>query len=404
MKKRIALVVNSLSGGGAEKTVSNLSRGLADQYDVDIIVNDEEHLDYPYKGRIISLHLPPNMERMGAAYQLLALAKRTRVLRHLKRSRKYIAVLSFSEMANTANVLSGNKYARTIVSVRIAVGERINRGIKQKLFLSYVLPFVCRKADITVSCSKEIGDDLAAHYGLLRQKSTTIYNGLELPRIWKKAAEPLSEQEKSRFQGQRLIVSVGRMTNQKGQWHLLKAVKKLRDDGLPVQLLILGDGELRPALEENVAELSLSDCVCMPGFVKNPYKYMALADVVVVPSLYEGFSNVILEAMACGAPVISTDHETGAREIIAPGTDYREKIRDSIDECEYGLLVPVCEGSIFETIEISSKEEALMAEAIQRILTDDERADRYRQASLKRSEQLSIDTICRQWINVIEAG
>ena len=401
MKKRIALVINTLASGGAERTVSNLSQALSDRYNVDIVVNDDARICYPYAGRIISLRMPSDRERMGVAYQAQALARRIRTLRRLKRSGQYAAVISFSEMTNAANVLSGNRSSRTIVSVHIA-GRSRESGMKHRLFYSVMLPYICRKATLTVSCSREIGDDLVEHYSLLRRKSRVIYNGLELARIGEMAAEPLSPQEESRFRGQKLIVTVGRMTQQKGQWHLLNAVKKLRDDGMHVMLLVLGEGELRPALEEQAALLGLTDCVSMPGFVENPYKYMARADAVVMPSLFEGFSNAIIEALACGVPVISTDHETGAREIIAPDTDYREKTVDRIDECAYGILVPVCRGGIHESSKTISKEETLMAEAIQRILTNDALAEKYRQASRMRAEQMNLTDVCRQWIDAIE--
>ncbi|MBP3901504.1 MAG: glycosyltransferase, partial [Blautia sp.] len=344
MKKRIALTVNTLSGGGAERAVSNLSRALSDRYDVDIVVNDKAHIDYPYKGRILSLHMPARGDRMGAVYQICALARRIRALGRMKRSGKYAAVISFSEMTNLANVLSGNKDARSIASVHIAAGRSRESGLKYRLFHAWLLPLTCRRADCTVSCSREIEDELIESYGLSRENSAVICNGLDIPHIRKKMSEKFSDPDERRFHDRKILVSVGRMTQQKGQWHLLRAVKKLREDGIPVLLLLLGDGELRQALQEEVDRLGLSDCVDMPGFVENPYKYMARADALVMPSLYEGFSSVLIEAMACGAPVISTDHETGAREILAPDTDYRKKVTDRIEECAYGLLVPVCQG------------------------------------------------------------
>ena len=81
MKKRIALVVNSLSGGGAERTVANLSKALSDKYTVDIVVNDREHLEYPYRGNIVSLNMSPMSERMNASYQIRGILKRTAVFR-----------------------------------------------------------------------------------------------------------------------------------------------------------------------------------------------------------------------------------------------------------------------------------------------------------------------------------
>lgn len=401
MKKRIALVVNSLSGGGAEKTVSNLSRVLSEQYDIDIVVNDTEHIDYPYEGNIISLGLRADRERMKTAYQAYALIRRIQILRQLKKTRNYAAVVSFSEMTNFANVLSGNKYSRTIVSVRNAVKKRRDYNGRLKLVLSVVLPYVCKRADRTVSCSREIAEDLIDHYRLTPSKSIVIYNGLDLELIRKKSEEAL-EREMSSYSGEKLIASMGRMTYQKGQWHLLRAVKKLCDDGETVQLLVLGDGDLRPALEKQAEQLEISARVWMPGFVENPYKFMSQADVFVMPSLYEGFSNAILEALACGLPVISSDHETGAREILAPNSDYRQKVKDRIDPCDYGILVPVCDGNMDSPLDQYSQGEVLLANAIKMVLADSKLAEHYRQASFARAEQLDIKSICKQWISVIE--
>ena len=400
MKKRIAFIVNTLSNGGAEKTVSNLSRMLSDQYDIDIVVNNMEHIDYPYKGNIISLGLPADRERMKTTYQVYAIMRRIQVLRQLKKSREYAAVISFSEMTNLSNVLSGNKYSKTMISVRCAVKKRKDFGGRQKLVLSLVLPYVCRRADRTVSCSREIEEDLINHYGLAAGKSAVIYNGLDLEEIRKKSEEPL-ECEEPTHSGEKLIVSVGRITYQKGQWHLLRAIKKLSDDGIPVRLLILGDGELRTALEKQAVQLGISDRVRMPGFVENPYRYMAQADVFVMSSLYEGFSNAILEALACGVPVISTDHETGAREILAPETDYRAKTRTYIDKASYGILVPVCNGSP-DAADQLSEEETTLSDAIRSIITNENLTKHYREAAIARAEQMDIHSVCRQWIRLIE--
>ena len=147
MNKRIALVVNSLSGGGAEMTASNLSRVLSEWYDVDIIVNDDVNVMYPYHGKIISLRMPADKNRIGGAYQITALIRRTRLLKTLKKNRQYTAVISFSEMTNLANVLSGGK---SIVSVHSSTKNSLKNSWKNKLVVKYVYPFIFKKADITV--------------------------------------------------------------------------------------------------------------------------------------------------------------------------------------------------------------------------------------------------------------
>lgn len=397
MKKRIALVVNSLSGGGAERTAANLSRTLSDRYDIDIIVNEDAVPQYPHQGNLLTLQMPACRNRLNTGYQLKALLRRTRLLRRLKRQRHYTAVLSFSEMTNLANVLTGGK---TLISVHNSVKNSRASGWKYRIVTHFLFPYMFHKAYKTVSCSKEIADELVTDYGLSREKSAVIYNGIDLEEAKGKLVGALFKRPCSH--DEKLIVSVGRLTRQKGQWHLIRAIKKLRDDGWNIRLVILGEGELRSSLEQMTEEGALKDSVVLPGFVDNPEQFLANADAVVFPSLYEGFSNAIVEALACGAPVISTDHETGAREILAPDTDYHHKTADKIDEGQYGILVPVCDGE-FRNVKIAlTMEEQLMAEAIRRLLVDQKLANRYRQAALLRAEQLNVQTACRRWINLIE--
>ena len=398
MKDRIAIVVNTLSGGGAEKTAANLSRLLSDRYLVDIIVNDVDHMQYSHHGRVFSLCMPEDKNRMSFDYQIRALFRRTRMLKRLKKKRHYKVVISFSEMTNLANVLSGGN---TVISVHNSVSKSKINGWKHRIVAEHVLPFCFKRANRTISCSKELADELIRDYGLPAEKSSVIYNGVDLKKIREESAMHLSESLTA--QDEKLIVTVGRLTWEKDHRHLIRVIGKLQEEGLNVKLIILGEGSLRTPLEELVAEMGLEGKVLLPGFVQNPFQYMAKADAVVFSSLTEGFSNAIVEALACGAPVISTDHETGAREILAPDTDYTKKVRDRIEECAYGILVPVCEGGMSGNRGMISREELLMTEAIRRILTDNTLEERYRQVSIVRAEQLSIVSICRQWIDVIEA-
>ena len=203
---------------------------------------------------------------------------------------------------------------------------------------------------------------------------------------------------------EKLIVTIGRLTWEKDQWHLIRVAGKLLEEGLFVKLIILGEGPLRASLEALITKLGLEGEVHLLGFVENPFQYMAKADVAVFSSQTEGFSNAIIEALACGVPVISTDHETGAREILSPNSDYHEKIYDRIDKAPYGLLVPVCNGSFNKDSDSVPfmKEERLMVDAIRWVITDPELSLHYRDAALERAKQLDIHTIASEWIRVIE--
>ena len=396
MKKRIALIVNSLSGGGAEKTAANLSRYLSERYEIDLIVNDDAVPQYSYHGKLISLHMPEKQNHLATGYQIKAFFRRVRLLKKLKQQRQYSAVVSFSEMTNLTNVLTGGK---TIISVHNSVKNSRTIGWKYRIVTPYLFPYMLHKADKTVSCSRELADELINDYGLRREKSVVIYNGIDFREKRKNAED---QQELLTQNGEHLIVSVGRLTHQKGQWHLIRAIRKLRDEGNAVKLVILGEGELRTTLENLISEASLEETVLLPGFVENPDRYMRQADAVVFPSLYEGFSNAILEVLACGTPVISTDHETGAREILAPDTDYHNKVSDQIDEARYGFLIPVCDGIFRGANEPLTKEELLMAEAIRSLINNSEWKESYQKASSERAEQMTMSIIARKWIRVIE--
>jgi glycosyltransferase involved in cell wall biosynthesis len=123
-----------------------------------------------------------------------------------------------------------------------------------------------------------------------------------------------------------VVLSAGRLTRQKDFPSLLRAFAQVRQSR-PARLVILGEGEERTSLETLARELGCRDDIALPGFVPNPYPYMAAAGVFVLSSAWEGFGNVLIEAMALGVPVVSTDCPSGPAEILGRG--------------RYGTLVPV---------------------------------------------------------------
>jgi glycosyltransferase involved in cell wall biosynthesis len=155
------------------------------------------------------------------------------------------------------------------------------------------------------------------------------------------------------------------LVKQKGFSHLIDAFVLLRKV-IPAHLWIIGEGELRQELEAKVACLGLGNCVRLLGFQSNPYKFMAAADVFALSSLWEGFGNVIVEAMACGVPVVASDCLHGPAEIITNGVN--------------GLLVP------------PSDDQAL-SRAMLRVLTDQALRERLSANGRARAEDFQARTI-----------
>jgi N-acetylgalactosamine-N,N'-diacetylbacillosaminyl-diphospho-undecaprenol 4-alpha-N-acetylgalactosaminyltransferase len=135
------------------------------------------------------------------------------------------------------------------------------------------------------------------------------------------------------------FVYVSRLIPGKGHKLLLEAFAELRDEDC--RLLLLGKGYLENSLKEYAESLKIRDRVDFLGFQMNPFKYISRADCFVMTSEYEGSPNVLVEAMACGVPIISTNCLTGPRELLAPETHPLEQIKDGLEIADYGILVPV---------------------------------------------------------------
>jgi glycosyltransferase involved in cell wall biosynthesis len=249
------------------------------------------------------------------------------LVRHLHASPP-AALLSAMSHANVvaaiAHFLSGSR-ARLVLSEHSHLSSSLAeyRGLRMRVIRA-LMPMTYRRADGIVVVSHGVSDDLLRHIPLQRSRVATIYNPVVGDRL-----RQLSEASPAHpwlSQSIPVILAVGRLVPLKDFATLISAFAKLRQQRL-VRLLILGEGEQRRALEAQVAKLGLTGDVSLPGFEPNPFPAMRAAKVCVVSSRYEGLANVLIEAMACGTRVVSTDCPSGPREILEGG--------------RWGTLVPV---------------------------------------------------------------
>ncbi len=348
--RKIAIFMRSMQGsGGAERAMLNLAQGLVEQGQrVDMVMarRTGHFLDeIPPAVRVVDLkvrsarqsliclpRLGPDAwfwARMFFApkphFVLGALRPLTRYLRQ-ERPDVLISAMDYpNAVAVTASSLAGNGVpviatVHNHLSVEVANSKR--RRIKAQV---EVARRFYPRAHALVAVSHGVADDLAQVLGMGREAVQTIYNPVVSPDLLKKAAEPLDHPWFC-DNGPPVILAVGGFKPQKDFSTLFKAFAIARRER-PLRLLILGEGKLRRSLEEQAGELGVSDDLLMPGFVDNPYQYMARASLMVVSSIYEGMSMVIAEALACGCPVVSTDCPSGPAEIL--------------DHGRYGALVPV---------------------------------------------------------------
>lgn len=245
---------------------------------------------------------------------------------HLRRHRPQwlVSAQSYANVvAVAANLLAGRP-SRVLVTERLAVSRErkaysslLGKGrLKDRLILKMMGLFY-RRADAMAANSADGARDLERTLGLPSESVSVLYNPTFDPAIRQKA----DEEVRHRFIGPGmppLILVVGRLSRQKDYPTLIRAFAKVRSRR-ECRLLILGEGEERDALQELLEELGVADAAEIRGFANNPYKYMKAADVFVLSSLYEGLPNVLIEAVACGAPAVATNCLSGPREILLDG-------------------------------------------------------------------------------------
>lgn len=317
---RVAIFCPSLRAAGAERAMLNLAIGFADQgLRVDLV---------------LAAATGPLVAEVPKAVHLVDLRAR-RVLtclpalvRYLRSERPY-AMVSALDYANVvalwARRLAGVP-VRLVVSERNTMSQSTQRtDSRRERFLPLLARLFYPWADAVVAVSQGVGEDLIRITGLPAGKVHVIYNPTVGPDLLTKAQAPLQDPWFAPGEPQ-VVLAVGRLTRQKDLVTLIRAFALLRRRR-PARLLILGEGEDRAALEALVRQAGLADDVRLPGAVTNPYSYMARAAVFALSSAWEGLPNALIEALALGTPVVSTDCPSGPREILENG--------------RWGRLVPV---------------------------------------------------------------
>lgn len=321
-QKRLALFVPSLVGGGAERMALTLVQGMTERgYSMDLVLAQGEGsliTEVPDSVRVVDL-------------------KGSRVLTSLPnlvmylRSEKCEAMLSLMSHANIvalwARKISGASNRVVVTEVNTLSSSVRNSPNVQARLMPYLTRTFYPWADDIIANSKGVGDDLAQVTGIPRKRIKVIYQPVVTSQLQAQLQAPI---EHPWFKTGELpvLLGAGRLTAQKDFPLLIRAFAEVRKTR-PSRLVILGEGEDRSTLESLVTRLGIERDVDMPGFVKNPCSYIARASVFILTSRWEGLPTVLVAALYCGTPIVSTDCPSGPREILKNG--------------QYGYLVPVGE-------------------------------------------------------------
>lgn len=316
----IAFFIGSFGGGGIERVTAHLAHGLVKSgIKIDLVLNRSEspHLwRMPSETRIFDLKQP----RLS-----LSLPGLVQYLRRERPSALLAADHYLNELALLAGHIAGVP-TRIVVAEHNQLSKTAQNGSQMKarlapLFARFLYPW----ADGIIAVSNGVAKDLASTASLPLNSIHTIYNPVITPELFISAKDPV---EHPWFNSPEIpvILGVGKLEAQKDFPNLIQAFARVRQTR-QARLVILGWGSDRPQLEALIQELGLQDDVDLPGYVQNPYAYMARSTVFALSSAWEGLPTVLIEAMALGIPVVSTDCESGPSEILAQG--------------QYGYLTPV---------------------------------------------------------------
>ena len=372
----VALFFSSFGGGGTQRRMLTLCGAFAQRgHRTSILVADPEGPfrslvppPVPVVPMVSWLHRIPGIR--GHKWRRV-LASAPALAEHLRREPPDV-LLASSHLPNAVAVWAAQRTCPptpAVVSVNAPLSAAGIQRTRISDLIVWPLTAGCyAKADAVIAISRGLAGELVGTGGVTPERVFTIPNPVDAARIQALAREPLDHPWFARG-APPVVLGVGKLEPQKDYPTLLRAFARLRV-GSPLRLAILGEGPQRDRLERLARDLAISGDVLLPGFQMNPFAWLARAAVFVLSSAWEGASNALLEALACGCPAVSTDCLSGPSE--------------TLDGGRYGPLVPV-------------GDDRALAEAIAHVL----RSPQDRARLTARAEVFSVDRAAMGYLDVL---
>ncbi|GIV36638.1 MAG: glycosyl transferase [Cyclobacteriaceae bacterium] len=391
------MIIPNLDYGGAQESFVWLSNRLAEEHKViNVVFNTHNMGPYVFKAPLLSLDVPASA---GLFMKLIRFFRRIQKLRQIKQRYKVDISISFLEGADYVNVLS-RLTDRVILSFRGSKKYDFHiRGFSGWLRHRVLIPYCTARASAIVTLNKGVRNELIQLYKV-KTSVSIIHNALSPDRL---VGQSLPAQIRSFFDVP-VIISHGRLSPEKGYDKFLAVMAELKSRGATCRFLLIGDGpeyqrlcSTCRSLNLRLAEGKLTGIfhaeadVYLAGYCANPVQYLKHAAVFVLPSLHEGFSHSLGEALLCGIPVVAADCPYGPREILAPGTE-RKKLTE-VEWAGYGVLVP--QWHVPQAV-------TWWADALQAMLADRSKREQYGRLARQRANDFSENFVLQQWKELLE--
>ncbi len=343
----ILIISESLAvGGGAERMAATLGNELCKHgNNIYFLAFMDSEQKYDIKGKYFSFNY--DYKKSNSIKKILDLIKYSYKIKVFGDEKNIDAIISVGEISNYNALLSRLIFRN---KCKVIISQHINPGtyLKKKSTLN-MIKFLYPKADRTVCVSKEIEKILKNDFGI--KNTLTIYNMMDVDENIRLSYHDLPEEFKKLFKDGFNFINIGRLSEQKGQWFLIRSFKRVVDKYADAKLFILGEGELKSELQNLITKLNLHQNVFLLGNQNNVFPYLRDSACFVFSSLWEGFPMTLIEALSIDLPVISADCKTGPREILCPQLELDSNI-EYPHLCRYGILTnPFNRESIFEGLD-----------------------------------------------------
>ena len=386
IKPKLLIFINTLQSGGAERVVSLLLGHLNDDFEIHLALYSN----------IIEFTIPPEIKILNLNQPLI----QDKIIRFLKLPYISWKVYNYCKK-NGINISVAFLYRPCYINAlmkslwgyegHVIMCERTHQTTMQqsqsaiyRMFSKFMVMFSYKRADLVLANSYAMQTDLIENFKI-KTPVRVIYNPIDLHFIKTHVDEvPDFVFDKNTFH----FINVGGFRKEKNHLLLIQAFFILKN--LPCKLLIVGGGVMEEELKQKVHDLGLMDKIIFFGFDKNPFKYVSRSDSFVLSSDVEGFPNVLIESLACGKPVISTDCSSGPRELLAPATDLHHRVINKYEIGEYGILTPI-------------NDVTALAAAMKKMYNDAALRSQFAAKAAKRAEQFDVEEI-KQYFHVAFTG
>jgi len=381
--KKITFLINSLTSGGAEKVLSVIITELIEQkFEVELLCIERDDVQPlpPEVKRVYLSSLTKYDSNIKKFIYLPYLALKLK--KHIRKS-NITLIQSHIYRANFINLLAklfGSKHKAQVVEVT-SIGYLMGGSLSQKINL-FLVKTLYKYADMVIFKAKKMKSEYIKYINN-NSSYTIIHNPYDIEKIERLACEPIDDFEFKK--SKKYITTVSRLSKEKQHKKMMEALLELEES---IELIIIGDGIIIDELEEYAKLLKLSKRVHFLGKKSNPFKYVKASDIFLLASKGEGFPNVLVEAMICGTPVISTDCISGPREILAPSTDIDFQLTDKIEIAQNGILYPV-------------DKNRLLIEAIELLINNKELQKSYSKKGKLEAKRYALKKIVEEYKGVI---